>query len=68
MHARRGQREKDQEQPRAGPHAYLSRIEYGTDGYASLFLDRSLGRKIVPGLLRAGGLRLVTLSEHYGVG
>jgi len=32
-----------------------------------LFLDRSLGRIKVPSLLRAAGLRLVTLSEHYGV-
>lgn len=32
-----------------------------------LFLDRSLGRIKVPLLLRAAGLRLVTLAEHYGV-
>lgn len=32
-----------------------------------LFLDRSLGRIKVPELLRAAGLRLVTLAEHYGV-
>ncbi len=32
-----------------------------------LFLDRSLGGIKVPGLLRDAGLRLVTLSEHYGV-
>lgn len=31
------------------------------------FLDRSLGRIRVPQLLRAGGLQLVTLAEHYGV-
>lgn len=31
------------------------------------FLDRSLGRKAVPGLLRADGWDLVTLAEHYGV-
>jgi len=37
------------------------------DGLPDLFLDRSLGRKIVPELLRAEGLRLVTLSEHYGI-
>ena len=37
------------------------------DGLPDLFLDRSLGRKKVPGLLRAGGLRLVTLAEHYGI-
>jgi hypothetical protein len=32
-----------------------------------LFLDRSLGRRQVPDLLRAGGLRLRTLAEVYGV-
>jgi hypothetical protein len=32
-----------------------------------LFLDRSLGGIKVPALLRDAGLRLVTLSEHYGV-
>ena len=32
-----------------------------------LFLDRSLGGIKVPALLREAGLRLVTLSEHYGV-
>jgi PIN like domain/Phage integrase family len=37
------------------------------EGLPDLFLDRSLGRKIVPELLRADGLRLVTLSEHYGI-
>jgi hypothetical protein len=37
------------------------------DGLPDLFLDRSLGRKIVPGLLRAAGLRLLTLAEHYGI-
>lgn len=31
------------------------------------FLDRSLGRKALPGLLRADGWDLVTLAEHYGV-
>ena len=36
-------------------------------GLPDLFLDRSLGRKRVPALLRAAGLRLVTLAEHYGV-
>jgi hypothetical protein len=36
-------------------------------GLPELFLDRSLGRIKVPGLLRAEGLRLTTLSEHYGV-
>lgn len=37
------------------------------DRLPDLFLDRSLGRIRVPALLRAAGLRLVTLSEHYGV-
>lgn len=37
------------------------------DRLPDLFLDRSLGRIKVPALLRAAGLRLVTLSEHYGV-
>ena len=37
------------------------------DELPDLFLDRSLGRIKVPGFLRAAGLRLVTLSEHYGV-
>lgn len=37
------------------------------DGLPDLFLDRSLGRIKVPTLLRAAGLRLVTLAEHYGI-
>lgn len=37
------------------------------DGLPDLFLDRSLGRKQVPQLLRDAGLRLTTLAEHYGV-
>ena len=37
------------------------------DGLPDLFLDRSLGGIRVPSLLRADGLRLITLSEHYGV-
>lgn len=37
------------------------------DALPDLFLDRSLGRIRVPELLRAGGLRLTTLAEHYGV-
>jgi hypothetical protein len=32
-----------------------------------LFLDRSLGRRQVPELLRAAGLQLQTLSEVYGI-
>ena len=37
------------------------------DRLPDLFLDRSLGRIKVPELLRAAGLRLVTLAEHYGI-
>jgi hypothetical protein len=37
------------------------------DGLPDLFLDRSLGGIKVPSLLRAAGLRLLTLSEHYGI-
>jgi len=36
-------------------------------GLPDLFLDRSLGRIVVPRLLRDAGLRLLTLSEHYGM-
>ncbi len=36
-------------------------------GLPDLFLDRSLGRRQVPNLLRAAGLRLRTLAEVYGV-
>jgi hypothetical protein len=32
-----------------------------------VFIDRSLGRIAVPQLLRAGGVGLITLAEHYGV-
>lgn len=31
------------------------------------FVDRSLGRIRVPGLLRASGWLLTTLAEHYGI-
>lgn len=31
------------------------------------FIDRSLGRRQVPNLLRDDGWDLVTLSEHYGI-
>lgn len=37
------------------------------DGLPDLFLDRSLDRIVVPNPLRAAGLRLVTLDEHYGI-
>lgn len=36
-------------------------------GLPPLFLDRSLGRRQVPELLRASGLQLQTLSEVYGI-
>lgn len=32
-----------------------------------VFLDRSLGRLQVPQLLRAAGVELITLAEHYGI-
>lgn len=37
------------------------------EGLPHLFLDRSLGRIQVPTLLRAAGLELTTLAEHYGI-
>ena len=37
------------------------------DGLPDLFIDRSLGRLVVPRLLRAEGLRLTTLAERYGI-
>lgn len=37
------------------------------EGLPELFLDRSLGRRQVPDLLRAAGLRLHTLAEIYGI-
>lgn len=33
----------------------------------SFFLDRSLGRKAVPEVLRTDGWDLVILAEHYGI-
>lgn len=36
-------------------------------GLPDLFVDRSLGRHKVPTILRAAGLRLTTLAEHYGI-
>jgi len=36
-------------------------------GLPNLFLNRSLGRIQVPQLLRAQGLSLLTLAEHYGI-
>ncbi|MDQ3052418.1 MAG: hypothetical protein M3R66_00865 [Actinomycetota bacterium] len=37
------------------------------EGLPELFLDRSLGRRQVPDLLRVAGLRLRTLAEVYGI-
>lgn len=37
------------------------------EGLPVLFLDRSLGRRQVPAMLREAGLRLHTLAEVYGV-
>lgn len=37
------------------------------DALPDLFIDRSLGRIRVPQLLRAAGLRLITLAEYYGI-
>ncbi|WP_219419594.1 hypothetical protein [Pseudonocardia nigra] len=37
------------------------------DGLPVLFLDRSLGRRQVPDLLRSEGLQLHTLAEIYGI-
>lgn len=37
------------------------------EGLPEFFVDRSLGRRQVPELLRAAGVRLRTLSEVYGV-
>ena len=36
-------------------------------GQPTFFLDRGLGRIVVPQLLRAAGLSIVTLAEHYGM-
>ena len=37
------------------------------EGLPDLFLDRSLGRRQVPDLLRGAGLRVHTLAEVYGI-
>jgi len=37
------------------------------EGLPEFFLDRSLGRRQVPDLLRAAGVRLQTLAEIYGI-
>ena len=41
--------------------------EPAASGLPFVFVDRSLGRIQVPRLLRAGGVHLVTLAEHYGI-
>lgn len=41
--------------------------EPAASGLPFVFLDRSLGGIQVPRILRAAGVQLVTLSEHYGV-
>lgn len=48
--------------PRSG-----SQPESATHPLPFVFIDRSLGRIEVPRLLRAGGIELVTLAEHYGM-
>lgn len=37
------------------------------EGLPELFIDRSLGRRQVPDLLRAAGVQLRTLAEVYGI-
>ena len=37
------------------------------DGLPELFIDRSLGRRQVPDLLRAAGVQVCTLAEVYGI-
>jgi hypothetical protein len=37
------------------------------EGLPEFFVDRSLGRRQVPDLLRAAGVRLRTLAEVYGI-
>ncbi|WP_093081191.1 hypothetical protein [Pseudonocardia oroxyli] len=37
------------------------------EGFPRFFLDRSVGRKIVPAGLRRAGIELVTLAERYGI-
>lgn len=37
------------------------------NGEPFVFVDRSLGRLQLPRLLRASGIQLVTLAEHYGI-
>ena len=45
----------------------VRRYSKGQTALPTLFIDRSLGRHQVPAGLRAAGLRVVTLAEHYGV-
>jgi hypothetical protein len=39
----------------------------GPSGSLTFFIDRDLGRIAFPAGLRAAGLSVVTLAEHYGV-
>lgn len=41
--------------------------ETGGLALPTFFLDRSLGRLIVAAGLRAAGIRVITLAEHYGI-
>lgn len=49
------------------PASPPDRVGRPPEGLLDLFLDRSLGRRQVPALLRDAGLRLHTLAEVYGV-
>lgn len=44
-----------------------SPLEPTAGGLPFVFVDRSLGRLEVPELLRAAGVELITLAEHYGM-
>jgi len=46
--------------PPASPPDQLASLPF-------VFVDRSLGRLAVPRLLRAAGIELTTLAEHYGM-
>jgi hypothetical protein len=37
------------------------------DGPPRVFIDRSLGRIAVPGLLSEAGIQLAALAEHHGI-
>ena len=44
-----------------------TRLASQLHGLPRLFIDRSLGRLELPQILRAHGLELITLAEHYGI-